>query len=257
MNRRTSYLAVLALVLAGCPAARPLRPPLPEVSATQLQLGLAERRAALRSLRSEATIAIASPERSVTARQFLIVERPDRLRVEVFSPFGAIFALTTSGGELAAWVREEKRVYRGEATAENLSRWTGLDLQVADVVDVLLGGPPERDVRSASVFAESATGRLRLRQETVAGAQVVSFASDTLLPLGLEELDLDGRLLWRATFASYRDIAGVTLATRIGLELPASSQSVDITLSEPEVNPPLPESLFLLPTPPGATVFPL
>lgn len=254
---RVAVLVALLVGATGCTAARPARIPLPEVSASELQARLAERNEAIRALRSEATIAISSPERSGTARQFVIVERPDRLRVEVFSPFGTVFALTTSGGDLAAWVREENKVYRGDASPENLSRWAGLDLEVADVVDVLLGGAPTRAVESASVFPETVTGRLRLRQETGDGAQVVSFAGDTLLPVAVEELDADGVLLWRATFSSYREVGGVTLATRIGIELPASRQSVDVTLGDPEINPSLPPALFALPTPPGASVVPL
>jgi len=250
-------LSLLLLALAGCSAARPPLPPLPDVSAAELQTRLAQRQEAIRALRSEATIAVSSPERSGTARQFLIAARPDRLRIEVFSPFGTVFALTTADGDLAAWVREENRVYRGDASPRNLSRWAGIDLAVADVVDVVLGGPPARRVESATVYPERATQRLRLRQETVDGAQVVAFAADTLLPAAIEELDADGVLLWRATFTGYREAGGVALATRIGIELPQAQQSVDITLSDPELNPALPATLFALPTPPGATIAPL
>lgn len=242
---------LLLLLLAGCTAARPPGPALPPAAVEELQAILAARREAIRSLRSQASIAISSPERNAKASQFLVVERPDRLRVEVFSPFGIAFALTAADGELAAYIREQNRVFRGAATPENLGRYTSLDLQVSDVVDVVLGGAPPRKVESASVFVETATGRLRLRQETGQGAQVVLFAGDTRLPLAIEELDDDGTLLWRASFADYRG-APSPVATRIGLELPAAEQTVEIVLDDPEVNPSLPASLFSLPTPSGA-----
>jgi hypothetical protein len=246
-------LALPLLVLAGCTAAAvPVRPPLPDLAAAELEAVLAERRDSVRSLRSEATIAVTSPERSGTARQFLIAERPDRLRVEVFSPFGAVFALASADGELAAWVREENRVYRGDASPENLYRWAGLDLEVRDAVDLLLGGPPEREFVAASVHPESATGRLRLRRETPDGAQIVALAADTLLPVEIEERSDDGTLLWRATLSSYRVVSDVILATRVAVEIPAAAQSIDITLSDPEINPTLPATIFTLPTPAGA-----
>ena len=242
----------LALLVAGCAAGRPPGPALPALSAEELQRVLAERRQALRSLRSEASVAVYSPEQSGKAKQFLVVERPDRLRLEVFSPFGAVFALATANGDLAAWVRDENRVYRGPATPENLARYAGLDLQVADVVDVVLGSPPRRAVRAASVFAETSTRLLRLRQETEGGAQVVLFGGEPLLPVEVQEVDSDGELLWRASFADYRSVQDIALPTRIDVDLPRSEQRAEIVLSDPEPNPSLSESIFVLPSPPGS-----
>lgn len=250
---RAGSLLLVALLAGGCATLKPAGPGLPALTAADLQRLLAERREALHSLRSEASIAVSSPERSGKARQFLMAERPDRLRVEVFSPFGVAFVLATAQGDLAAYVREENRVYRGAATPENLARYTALDLHVADVVDVLLGGPPQRVVRSASVFAEASTGLLRLRQETEGGAQVVLFGGEPLLPAEVQELDADGALLWRANFGEYRSVGGVAVPTHIGVEVPSAEESLEVTLSEPEANPSLPESLFVLQTPAGSS----
>jgi outer membrane lipoprotein-sorting protein len=56
-----------------------------------------------------------------------------------------------------------------------------------------------------------------------------------------------------AAFSEPADIGGVRLATRLTVEVPASGQRIDIELRDPEVNPDLAESLFVLPTPPGVT----
>jgi len=212
---------------------------------------LAQRREAIQSLRSDSSIAVTSPERSGKAHQFIVVERPDRLRVEVLSPFGVVFALTSSDGDLAAYVREENRVYRGAATPANLARYAALDLKVTDVVDVLLGGAPQRQVSDASVYAEPSTGLVRLRQETAQGAQVVVFGDESRLPVEVQELDHDGALVWRAEFSNYRTVANVAVATRIAVELPSQKEKVEINYDGPDVNPTLSASLFSLPTPPG------
>lgn len=253
---RATFVLLAASIAYGCAAAVPLRPAPPDVDVDELQGVLAQRRLQVRALRSAATIAVTSPERSGTARQFLIAERPDRLRVEVFSPFGAVFALATAGGDLSAWVREENRIYRGPASPANLYRWSGIDLEVADVVDLLLGSPPARPVEMASVSAEIG-GRLRLRQETPTGAQIVTFTTEPLLPVEIEERSADGELLWRATLSSFRNVGGVPLAARIAVSIPEVRQNVDITLNDPEVNPDVPPGAFDLPAPSGAREVPL
>jgi len=223
------------------------------VPATELQATLNQRRETLRSLRSEASIAVMSPERSAKATQLLIVERPDRLRVEVLSPPGVVFALASANGDLAAWVRDENRVYRGAATPGNLARYAGIDLQITDAVDILLGGPPRRTVREASVDAEPETGRVRLRQETDSGAQIVFFAGEPLLPVEVQEIGGGGDLLWRAHFDAYQSVGGFALATRIGVDVPGTGQSILVALRDAELNPSLPASVFVLPTPAGSS----
>ena len=46
-----------------------------------------------------------SPNESRRAKQIIIAERPDRLRLEVLSPFGAVFVLAANDGTLAAYSR--------------------------------------------------------------------------------------------------------------------------------------------------------
>lgn len=252
-----AWLAGFAVLLSSCAATRTLPVALPELSAADLQAVLAHRREALRSLRSEATIAVSTPRGSASARQMIAVERPDRLRAEVFSPFGTVLAVVADQGRLAAYVREENVVYRGAASADNLRRWSGLDLRVADAVDLLLGGPPRREPIAAEASSEPATGRLRLRQETDAGAQVVLFSPEPPLPVEVQELDRDGTLLFRARLSEYREVSGIALATVVVFESPRAEQTVEIGLTDPEVNPALAPQLFLLPTPPGSREIPL
>jgi outer membrane lipoprotein-sorting protein len=250
LNRSALLLALT--LLSACTATRPQGPPLPDLSAADLQALIESRRGALRSLRSEATISVTSPRGSVSAQQLLAVERPDRLRAEIFSPFGTVLALVVGDGELAAYVREENRVYRGQASPRNLERWSGLSLSPADVVDLLLGTPPQRDVLSAAASSEPATGRLRLRQQLDEGAQVVYFAGETPLPVEIHEVDDEGVVTFRVSLADFRDVGGIALATHLILESPAVEQTAEIALKDPEVNPELPAQIFELSTPPGS-----
>jgi hypothetical protein len=252
---RRSAIAVLvtAGLLAGCAARstpRPAAAPLGSLPDAQRILdALAERRSAVRSVRAMARLSYSSPEESRKAKQLLIAARPDRLRFEILSPFGAVFVLTAADGALAAWAREESTVYRGSASAENLQRYAQVDLPVARAVDLLLGTPPLAAATDRVVSADD--GTIELWQDSGRGVEVL-WLSPTLEPLRYEQRAADGRVLLRATFGQYSAIDGVRIPTQLGIELPPAQRRLDIVLSETEVNPVLADGVFALETPAGS-----
>ena len=191
-------------------------------------------------------------EQSVTSREAIVVARPDRVRVEVLSVFGTVFLLVADDGQMTAYARNENTVYRGQASPQNLQRYVRLGLPVDELVDIVLGTPPPRAGRAQVSFDEAA-GAIRLRRLVEEGAQTVWF-SDATLPVATEEVGADGVPHWRATFAEYEDHGGVPIATRIGIDLPAWSQSMEIALQDIEVNPTLDHSAFAFQAPSGSKV---
>ena len=254
--RRGLVAIALTLGLAACTVPLASRAPVPAEgplpSAATLRSLIEGRRQSLHSLRAEAHIKVAGAARSGSARQVLLIQRPDQLRVEVLSLFGSPFVLTTANGRLAAYVRDENRLYRGPATPSNLAQYAGVTLTVPDVVELLLGNPPPRAVKHASVFYDPSTRQIRLRQETPAGAQVVAFSGSPLVPVAVEELDRANALLWRAEFGEYELVDGTRVPHSIHFELPHQNERVDIELQSPELNPTLAQTLFALTTPPGS-----
>ncbi|MEO8601551.1 MAG: DUF4292 domain-containing protein [bacterium] len=253
MRRSAVALLVATLALTGCAAHPALPPPTvdgrPLPSRAALGAALQARRAALRSLRAWARLSYEAPEESRRAKQLLLVERPDRLRMEVFSPFGAVFVLTTAGGRLAAWDRAAATVYRGAASAENLDRYTQVDLPVPIAVDLLLATPPLDD--SDGVVSADGTA-VKLWQETDGGVTATWFAADSLDPLRVEHQAADGRVELRAAYDGWNSVDGVRVPTALTLELPETQRRIGIALTEIEVNPPLPAMVFELATPAGA-----
>jgi outer membrane lipoprotein-sorting protein len=250
-----AIVALLAglLPLAGCaarPGSRPGGAPLGALpTAQQLFDALAQRRAAVHGVRAFAKLSYTSPDESHKAKQLVIAERPDRLRFEILSPFGTVFVLTTADGTLAAWARDESTVYRGTASAENLQRYTQVDLPVATAVDLLLGTPPLRVDTDSVVSADD--GSIELWQQSGSVVRVAWF-TPALQPLRYEQRDSSGRVLLRATFDQFADGDGSQVPTVLGIELPAEQRRVDIALSEPEINPALPATVFALETPAGS-----
>ncbi|MDX2168654.1 MAG: DUF4292 domain-containing protein [Deltaproteobacteria bacterium] len=244
---------VTVVALAGCtarPAPLPTRGaagPLPTEAA--LSSALAARRTALHGLRAWARLSYTSPDESRRAKQLLVVERPDRLRFEVFSPFGAVFVLTAADGALAAWDRGEAVVYRGTASAENLDRYVQVDLPVPTAVDLLLATPP----LAAGPGVVSADGdAIKLWQETSSGVTATWFAADTLDPLRVEHQDAEGRVRLRTVYDTWSAIDGVRLPSQVAIELPASQRRIGVELSEIEINPTLGDAVFALATPAGS-----
>ena len=250
-----TIVALLAgvLLLGGCATRSAPRPggaalrALP--TAQQVFDALAQRRTAVRSVRAFAKLSYTSPDESHKAKQLVIAERPDRLRFEILSPFGTVFVLTTADGTLAAWTRDESTVYRGTASAENLQRYTQVDLPVGTAVDLLLGTPPLRVDPDSVVSADD--GAVELWQQTGSVVRVGWFTA-ALQPLRYEQRDTSGRVLLRATFGQFADVDGAQVPTVLYIELPPEQRRVDIALSEPEVNPVLASSVFALETPVGS-----
>jgi hypothetical protein len=222
-------------------------------SAAELEAVLAARRDAVHSLRALARLRYREAGESVSSREAIVVARPDRVRVEVLSLFGAAFLLVVDNGWMTAYARDEDTVYRGQASPENLQRYVRLGLPVGELVDLVLGTPPPQPGQRAQVSFDAAAGWIRLRRELGSGAQTVWFSTATL-PAATEEFGADGVTRWRATFADYQDHGGVPVAAHIGLDVPAWSQSLDITLQDIELNPPLDHSTFAFQAPPGSKV---
>ena len=84
--RRLAAGALLLLSLSGCGPRRSLPGPAVDASlppADQLVRNVAQRRAAIQSVRTLARLDYTSPEEKRHAKQVILAARPDRLRFEV------------------------------------------------------------------------------------------------------------------------------------------------------------------------------
>jgi hypothetical protein len=251
-----SPAVAVGLLLAGCAAKRPPTVHLaPAVlpTAHDLEAALGARRETLRSLRALAHLHYQAPDESSTSREAIVVARPDRLRVEVLSLFGSVFVLTADNGEIRAYVRQERTMYRGSASPQNLWRYAHVGLPLTDLVAIVLGTPPPQHGQHQQVGLDADTGWIRLWQQLDGGTQIVWF-SDAALPVAAEQRGNDGQVQWQATFSDYEIDDGVPVATQIGIEWPAGQRSLRIALEQIDVNPALDTSIFALQAPPGSKV---
>src|SRR5262249_19705137 len=140
------------------------------------------------------------PQQSGTSREALIVARPDRLRVEVFSMLGSVFLVITNQGAITAYARQEDTVYRGAASPENLERYARVGLPVSDLIDIVLATPAPHAPDHDRVSFDTVVGAVRLAR-TLADRQQSVWFSPASVPVAAEERDDHGQLVWAATFA--------------------------------------------------------
>jgi len=254
MRRRLRAVLVVGVCLAsGCAAARPAQGPAPSAlpSAADLEAQLAARHAAVHSLRALARMRYHDTAESGTLRQAIIVARPDRLRVEVFSVLGAVFLVTTNQGTITAYARQDNTVYRGVASPENLERYARVGLPVSDLIDIFLATPAPHAIDHDRVSFDAIIGAVRLVR-TLADRQQSVWFSPSSTPVAAEERGGDGQLAWHATFGGYQDHGGLPIATEVNIELPRWQRSLELALGDVDVNPPLDNSVFAFQTPPGS-----
>jgi outer membrane lipoprotein-sorting protein len=211
LRRRGWLLAFLVLAACG-----PLRGSVVrtarEVTVEELLGEIDARRAAIVSLR--ARVRLKSGIARVWTRQAVLLQRPSSVRIDVLSPFGLALALGTDGRTLWAYPPQQGVRYEGPATAENLARLLGTPLEVADLVDVLLGVPPARAVFGPPGLDRDGDEHV-LTLPFRGGFQEVRFAADTLAVTRIEERR-DGGGTLRVIFADYRD--GVARAVELVAE---------------------------------------
>jgi len=248
-------LAVGALAaLGGC---HPRRPP-PDLSLDPGEL-LAEVKAAqarVVSVQGRARVGVEAPGGSGGSEQFLVAERPDRLRVEVHDFFGNVVAsLAVEAGRLALYDAREGTFLHGAATPANLARLIPGALTPEALVTLLCGSAPLLD--GAPVAAEPGDGSVLLtlragdlvqRLEVGPGAALLSARQRRITTGGEVPAGID------ADFSVHRTRAGLRVPTDLSARAPEARVALSLTWRELEVNAPVDPALFRLTPPAGARV---
>jgi outer membrane lipoprotein-sorting protein len=233
---------------AGCQPAK-LTPRLPAAvpTADRLLSALADRRAAVRSLRGFAQIAYESGGENLGARHAVLVRRPDHFRLEVLSPFGALAVIASDAHELVVYARREAKIYRGPASAGSVAAYTQVPIDVADVTSVLLGTPPERTPAGPVTVSPDATaGAFVLTIPVALGRELVWFEPESLVPVASETPLVDGGRL-RVTFGDYRDIGSLRFPHAIDMRAEPGDRVVQVRYASPSLNTDITDTLFSFP----------
>jgi len=216
-----------------------------------------------------------------------VVAAPDKLRLDVVSPFGAtISTLTSDGHEFALFDLRQKQFLRGPANACNLGRFTHVPLPPAALVQLLRGEAPVllHSPAAASIAWESGEYVVRIQSTRDATEEIhlQPLEQDYALPFSAQRVRVtevrvaqQGIELYRAQLVGHRpakmsgarvDPDGLDppqppsgpscqseVPGRLRLQVPDGDQDVILENVDVSHNPPLTSQVFQQ-EPPGGVV---
>lgn len=239
------FLLLLLLLLASC--VKPPQPIWTELPDSDFLLqSLAASTGQVNSLDGAANVGLSVKGKFFSSQQFLLLEKPERIRTDVLTGFGQlVLQLTSDGEELAVFTNTTVpgRFFRGPATAENLARFTRIPLAPKDMVRLLLYDPPLIEYLQSGVSVDGGNLLLRLEnpelqqdllfdeQLQLVGCRYYS-ESEELLEVLYQKLDKDKHF-----------------PHTIRIELPAEETSAAVKFSELQTNIEIPVERFRLKKP--------
>ncbi|HEX6172671.1 MAG TPA: DUF4292 domain-containing protein [Candidatus Binatia bacterium] len=233
--------AVFTMIGCATVAPPPAKPKLPakQWQAGELINSLGERHKQFRSLRALARLDYAGPDGKGNVQEAVLVQRPDRLRLETLTFLGAALIVTVNDREIIGYHPREGIFVRGPRTKENLFRYTQIPLELAEITALLLGLPPIdtgaqlRQEGSVVVFSPN-----RTKQDAV------TFEAQTPVPTKWERFDDAGAVELSAEFLDYISTPAGPFPSRIVIEAHLQKRKLEIHYQHPEINASLPPEIF-------------
>jgi len=212
-----------------------------QIPATEeLVRSLAKRVDQVRSLRSLSFINYQNNDERGGFRVALLVDRPDRLRLETLSPLGAILVLTANGDEVVGFLPRKRILYRGVSSKQNLYRFTQIPLELTELTSLLLGLPP---VKAEGPW--KGEDHAIHRSLPSGGSEWVVFDPALGVPIRWDRLDSHGDTELSAVFSDFVSTTAGSFPLRIFLESGTEEKTWEIRYREPEVNVQIPVPLFV------------
>lgn len=238
---KASILAT-ALGFAGCATVTsPPQPklPAPEWEQNKLIDSMSQRVQQFRSIKALAQIDYTGPDGKHGFQEAVLVQRPDRLRLETLSVLGAILIVTANSKELVGYHPREGVFVRGARTKDNLRRYTQIPLELEEITMLLIGLPPV-DPKSP---VEQVGNTLRFSSKD-GKRDVVAFELQQPVPTTWERLNANGGVELSAEFSDYIETSAGLFPSRIVFEANLQRKKVQIRYQQPEINATISPELF-------------
>ncbi len=254
-------LSAFAAVLAVCGCSTAVSPafsPAPRAAAvgnseiSELTGAMAERDRALESLQTGAVMEYSDRDQQVKAREEIVVQRPNSLRVEAMSPFGVALIVAAQDTHLQIFEPSKNTLMRGTADAATLARFARIPMAPRDAVCLLMGIVPEARNASAPNSATSDGDLILLAYERPDHSRRELGFSNGLLTM-VRERGAGGGVNYEIRYADYHDIGGLMFAYQVDAQFPPVGTRVKFRYQRPIVNGRIPDSAFVLTPAPGTT----
>jgi hypothetical protein len=279
------------LALAACAAATGCyrSPPASQFpDAKSLLAQLHHQQSCSRGLSGEGKIDYFGKEGRVRGSLLFLAQSPDRVRLDVVSPFGAtVSTLTSNGAAFSLYDLRQKVFLRGPANACNLAQFTHIPLPPHALVSLLRGEAPllVHEPPQASLTWEQGRYLIRIAskhsalQEIAISPVEADYAkpfAQQRVELGSVEVKQQGYVLYRAELEAHEAAATApprsdpdglepdlppsgpacqaSVPRRLHLEVPSEEQDLVLGISEIVHNPPLSGGAFEQQVPGGVVV---
>jgi hypothetical protein len=202
---------------------------------------LQQRDQQFRSLRAPARLNYAGPEGKNSFQEAILVQRPDRLRLETLSFLGAIMIVTVSDKQILGYLPREGVFLRGQPSNDNLRRLTKipLPLEVEQITALLVSVPPVN--MQAAVRQE---GNSLIFPAADGALDIVGFETNEPAPTRWERRNQNGETALTVKFSDYASTPAGLFPSTITIESAIQKRRLEIHYQEPELNGTIPAELF-------------
>lgn len=252
MLRKATILAIL-LLTAGCASLKP-SPSLPQPkrikTAEETIKGITARQGEIKTFSAMARIKITDKKRGNRGlRGIITIDGEKRLRIESLDILGQPhITIVKNGDEVRIYDAEENALYDKTDVPDIIYDLTGLDMSV-EVINRIV---TQRLISGGERILDFSPGEdnSRLSVEKTDGERVdISLGGELLASSAIYTNSL-GKITERVYYFDYRKIqAEIYYPQNIRVELPQSGVSVNINLSEVEINRDINEEIFRLEVP--------
>ena len=216
------------------------QPPVDGWTADKLAGILAQREQKFQSLRSLASVHYRGPEGTQGFQEAILIQRPDKARLETLTLLGAILIVTVNQDQIAGLHPREGLYLTGKTSKENLFRYTRIPLELPEMTRLLIGLPPVMNDADWQIGGHSL-----FREINGAGKEIVVFDLTREIPIRWYRLAPDGKPELSATFDSFSPTPAGLFPAKITLEDATQERLLEIVYKEPELNVEIAPSLFV------------
>ena len=213
---------------------------------------LDQRNREFRSLRAAASVSYRGPEGRQGFQEAILVQRPDRARLETLSLLGTILLVTVNADQIAGFHPREGVFVRGPSSKENIFRYTRIPLELEEMTRLLVGLPPV-----AAAVDWRIAGSSLYRHVNGWGTEIVTFDMERELPIRWHRLGPEGDAELSASFENFTSTPAGLFPLKITLEAAGQQKSLAIVYDQPEINATLPPALFSQQKPENAKELPI
>lgn len=251
----TPRLLLLFSIAAGIIACGPVPPPKnPYTEGRDLLKDMDQLRKKIRSFRITGRVDHYGDKQRVQGTIYLFAELPDRLRIELVSPFGnPMQVLTVENGQFALHDLREGRFFTGPAEPCNIARLVRIPLPPEDVMRILIGHTPTIEGNTSIMWESEGYYKVDIKNDIREQQLHVGGERNTLELRRSKLKTADGSTIFDLAFEDWDPVKSTTMPFHIRVKMPRDKADLLIRYDSDgvEINVDLPKDAWSQEPPPG------